>query len=122
MRLVDCLLLLLTPLMLSAGQVLFKKTADALVADSIVRFVASLLSAPYFWAALFVYGAATLLWVFVLSRLPLTAAMPFVALTFVIVPVIGALLFGERLNLMYWIGVSVIVIGVCVTVAARTSP
>ena len=42
-------------------------------------------------------------------------------LTFVIVPAVGAAYFGERLNFMYWLGVCVIVIGVCMTVAAQTA-
>ena len=121
MRPVDYLPLLAVPLLLSAGQALFKKTAEGLDARSLVGFIASLLAAPYFWAALIVYGAATLLWVFALSRAPLAVAMPFVALTFVIVPALGALLFGERLTPMYWVGVAVIVAGVCLTMAARPS-
>ena len=121
MKPADYFYLLLVPVLLSAGQVLFKKTADAAVTHSLSRFLGSLLASPHFWAALFVYGAATLLWVFTLSRVPLGRAMPFVALTFVIVPLIGAAYFGERLNVMYWLGVCVIVIGVCMTVAAQAA-
>ncbi len=119
MKPVDYLYLVLTPVLLSAGQILFRKTADGIAAHSLSRFLGSLLGSPHFWAALCVYGAATLLWVFVLSRVPLVRAMPFIALTFVIVPAIGAAFFGERLNLVYWIGVCAIVIGVCITVAAQ---
>ena len=122
MRPIDLLLLLLTPLLLSAGQFLFKKTAAGLEARSLAEFLTSLLTSPWFWAALTVYGAATLLWVFALSRVPLTGAMPFVALTFVIVPAIGAAFLGERLNLTYWLGVTLIIAGVFATVAALRSP
>ena len=122
MRPIDLLLLLLTPLLLSAGQFLFKKTAAGLEARSLAEFLTALLTSPCFWAALTVYGAATLLWVFALSRVPLTGAMPFVALTFVIVPAIGAVFLGERLNLTYWLGVTLIIAGVFATVAALRSP
>ena len=121
MKPADYFYLVLTPVLLSVGQVLFRKTADTLDAHSLSRFLGSLLGSPHFWAALCVYGAATLLWVLVLSRVPLGRAMPFVALTFVIVPAADAAFFGERLNFMYWLGVCVIVIGVCMTVAAQAA-
>lgn len=89
--------------------------------DSLVRFIGSLLVNPYFWVALFIYGAATVLWVFTLSRVPLSRAMPFVALTFAIVPIVSVFALGERLNLAYWIGVAIIAAGVYVTVAALRS-
>ena len=121
MKPADYFYLVLTPVLLSVGQVLFRKTADTLDAHSLSRFLGSLLGSPHFWAALCVYGAATLLWVLVLSRVPLGRAMPFVALTFVIVPAVGAAFFGERLNLMYWLGVCIIVIGVCITIVAQAA-
>ena len=89
--------------------------------DSLVRFIGSLLVNPYFWIALFIYGTATVLWVFTLSRVPLSRAMPFVALTFAIVPIVSVVALGERLNLAYWIGVAIIAAGVYVTVAALRS-
>ena len=119
MRPLDLLLLLLTPLMLSAGQFLFKKTALSLEAGTFAQFLLSLLTSPWFWAALVIYGAATLLWVFALSRVPLTGAMPFIAITFVVVPAIGFLFLGERLSLTYWLGVTLIIAGVFATAAAQ---
>lgn len=89
--------------------------------DSLVRFIGSLLVNPYFWIALFIYGTATVLWVFTLSRVPLSRAMPFVALTFAIVPIVSVVALGEKLNLAYWIGVAIIAAGVYVTVAALRS-
>lgn len=118
---VDYSCLILTPALLSAGQFFFKRASGSLVVDSLVRFIGSLLVNPYFWIALFIYGAATVLWVFTLSRVPLSRAMPFVALTFAIVPVVSVVALGEKLNLAYWIGVAIIAAGVYVTVAALRS-
>ena len=72
----DYFCLILAPVLLSAGQVLFKKTADTLDVHSFSRFLGSLLGTSHFWAALCVYGVATLLWVFVLSRVPLVGRCP----------------------------------------------
>lgn len=121
MTLVDYLYLILMPILLSIGQVLFKKTASVIAVDSAWRFLASIVTSPWLWAALFVYGAGTLLWVFVLSRVELGRAMPFVALTFIIVPAVSTVLFDERLTPLYWVGILIIVAGVCMTVLARSS-
>ena len=123
MSFIDYLCLLLTPALLSAGQFLFKRSADsaARVADSAPHFLGSLLASPYFWAALAIYGATTVLWVFVLSRVPLSSAMPFVALAFVIIPIIGVVVLGEKLNFLYLFGVALIVAGVYTTVTALRS-
>ena len=109
------------PALLSAGQFFFKKSSGSLAVDSLPRLVGSLLVNPYFWIALFIYAAATVLWVFILSRVPLSRAMPFVALTFAIVPIVSVVALGEKLNLAYWIGVAVIAVGVYMTVVALRS-
>ena len=121
MNFIDYLCLLLTPVLLSAGQFLFKRSADSAVADSVPRFIGSLLVSPYFWPALAIYGATTILWVFVLSRVPLSSAMPFLALTFVIIPIIGVVVLGEKLNILYWLGVAFIMAGVYTTATAVRS-
>ena len=118
MKFADYFYLALFPVLLSGGQFFFKKAADSLVAYSVPRFLGSILSSPHFWAALLVYGFATLLWLFILSRMPLSKAIPFTALVFVIVPIISTVFFAEQLNLMYWIGAFVILIGVYITATA----
>lgn len=114
----DYLFLILAPTLISIGQVLVKRAAGSLVTDSAFHFVRSLLASPYFWAALVVYSTSTVLWLFALTRVPLSRAMPFAALTFVIVPIISVLTLGEKLNVLFWVGVAIILTGVYVTVAA----
>ncbi len=121
MKPVDYFYLLLLPLLLSSGQFFFKKTAESAVVHSFSRFVVSVLASPHFWSALLIYGAATFLWLFILSRVPLSKAILFAALTFVIVPLIGAAFFGEQLRLAYWAGVLLIMVGVYISVAAPFS-
>ena len=59
MKPADYSYLVLAPVLLSVGQVLFKKTADGVAAHSLSRFLGSLLGSPHFRAALCVYGAAS---------------------------------------------------------------
>src|SRR5690348_1755189 len=100
------------PLLLAAGQILFKRTATRLVGLPIAEQLFALLVQPSFYSAFLLYAAAAVLWVWLLTRISLSAAYPFVALSFVIVPVASWWFFGEHLGRRYWMGIGLIVAGV----------
>lgn len=103
-------LILLTLTMLACGQVLFKQASAQL---SFAK-PASLLS----WAlilALVVYGVATLLWMAVLAKVPLSTAFPFYGLSFLLVPVFAWWLLNEPIRPQTWIGALVILLGVVIS-------
>ncbi|QGY05225.1 EamA family transporter [Methylobacterium mesophilicum SR1.6/6] len=58
------------------------------------------------------YGIATLTWLFVLSRLPLSLAYPFVGLSFVTVAALSVVLLGERIVPLQVAGTVLIALGV----------
>ncbi len=105
--------LLLTPLLISAGQILFKLTSARAGAADAAGLIA-LLAEPYLIAALAIYGIGTIIWVYVLKSVPLTVAYPFMALTFCAVPVLAWGLLGETLSLRYVIGAALIIAGLLV--------
>jgi len=57
-------------------------------------------------------GVSTLIWVWVLRTLPLAIAYPFMALCFVIVPLLSYLVLGETVGLKFMMGTLLIVSGV----------
>ncbi len=67
-----------------------------------------------FIAALCIYGAATVLWVWVLRFIPLNVAYPVYALAFIIVPVASYFLLTEPIGLKHLLGGLLIVAGVFV--------
>jgi multidrug transporter EmrE-like cation transporter len=81
----------------------------------------ALLVQPAFYTACMLYAAATVLWVWLLTLIPLSAAYPFAALSFVIVPVASWWFLGEPLGGRYWAGIGLIVAGVSV-IASVTAP
>jgi drug/metabolite transporter (DMT)-like permease len=81
---------------IAGGQILFKLAARAGGSER-GRFPWDILNA-WLIAALAVYGAATLLWVWLLKSLPLNVAYPFVGLAFVIVPMLARFTLGEALD------------------------
>lgn len=95
----------------AAGQLLFKRVGieiervGAWLAPSVLVLVV---------ASFALYAAATLLWIQLLRQVDLSRAYPFMALSFVLVPLLAALFFGERLSAPYLAGVALIVGGVAV--------
>ena len=111
LKLLDLALITTTVLMMSAGQVLFK--IDALRANDHQGYF----NAPVMillLAALAACAAATLVWIRVLQTVPLSLAYAFVALSFVVVPVLGLIVFRETLSLRFAIGAMIIVAGIVV--------
>ena len=105
------------PFAIAAGQILFKRAAGQLTpgADSWLLALARL---PTMWVAVALYAGATLLWVRILTTIPLSRAYPFVALAFVLVPAAGYLFFDEPVNAKYALGTALIIAGVIVAVRA----
>ena len=117
---IDSLGLGAVALILAAGQLLFKLAADRSPAIADLPGLRHLLADPVLWVALVLYGAATLLWILMLQRVPLSHAYPFAALAFVLVPIGAAAFFGERLSTGLVVGTALIVLGIGVTVASRS--
>jgi drug/metabolite transporter (DMT)-like permease len=109
-------LVLVTIVLLSLGQVLFKYAAAGLELSK----PWTLLSVPLL-GALTIYGAATLAWLFVLSLVPLSTAYPFYGLGFVFVPFLSWWLLHEPIRPPVIVGSIIIMVGVFITsLGART--
>ena len=114
------LLLLLFSLSLAAGQLLFKLGASQGAASLNISGAFELLTRPLIFSALVLYGLSTLLWTYLLTKIPLTTAYPFAALAFVFVPLGARYFLGESLSLRYLLGMSMILLGVGLTSSASS--
>jgi drug/metabolite transporter (DMT)-like permease len=65
----------------------------------------------YVLGGLFTYALSAVVWLFVLARLPLSTAYPFVGLGFILTMILAALLFGESLTLAKISGTVIVVLG-----------
>jgi drug/metabolite transporter (DMT)-like permease len=97
---------------MAGGQILFKLAALRGAAEAPLgeRMIA-MLSNGFFIAALLLYGALTVLWVWILNFTPLSRAYPFVAVAFAVTPLLGGLLFAEPVTTRLIIGICVIFVG-----------
>ena len=74
----------------------------------------SLFTEPSLAVALALYAGALLMWLQVLSKVPLSVAYPVLALTYAIVPILAFLFFRERISWSQIAGIAFVLIGVAI--------
>ncbi len=94
---------------IAIGQVLFKYAANSIKSADYIWQIPVLM--PLF-VAFAIYGLSTLAWVWILQSVELSRAYPFMALAFLLVPAASYIVFGERLDARYALGILLIVGGV----------
>jgi drug/metabolite transporter (DMT)-like permease len=105
-------LLSLYAVAMAGGQIMFKLAAlRAPPVGNLTERLMALVFNGFFLTALALYGALTLLWVWILTFTPLSRAYVFIALAFAITPLAGGFLFGEPIPLRLVIGIGLIVGG-----------
>ena len=104
-------LALLCVVLIAIGQMLFKAiglaslTQGAMIEPRAITLVI---------AAGTLYVVATVAWVWLLRSAPLSRAYPYMALSFVLVPLMSAFLYREALSVQYGIGIALVVAGIVV--------
>ena len=105
-------LLVLYAMGMAAGQILFKIAANG--TDRGAGFLSALAFNAPFWIAVALYGGLTVLWVWLLTRVPLVYAYPFATLAFVFTPVLAHLFLHEGVGVGYLIGSALLIGGLLV--------
>ena len=100
---------------LAIGQILFKVGATALAQTG--SFLAFKPAAAVL-AAMTLYAITSIAWVWVLQKVELGRVYPLMALAFILVPLGSHLVFGERFQPQYFVGVALIIVGIIVAVRA----
>lgn len=78
----------------------------------------SLLFFGPFYVAATLYAFLTFLWIWGIQDIPLSRAYPLMAITFVVVPILSKVFFGDVLSPAYWVGATLIVVGLLLAVRA----
>lgn len=107
------LLCLLNTALMATGQMLFKYGSQGKNITGILDII-RLFFSPVVFCALCLYAATTGLWLYILSRVPISFAYPVQALAFPLVLMASMLVFKENISVTRWIGVAVIVCGVVI--------
>jgi multidrug transporter EmrE-like cation transporter len=97
----------------TATQMAFKATSEAVEGmDFGLGFLEAALATPALWVTILCYIGTFIAWMAVLMRMDLNRAFPLTALSFVTVPILARVLFGEELPPMRVAGIAVIIAGV----------
>ncbi|MFO8082451.1 MAG: EamA family transporter [Armatimonadota bacterium] len=117
MPVVPVIMLLVSVSLGAAGQICLKYGVSLLGEGASPLAIIKGILTPYVFGGFVLYGLSSLVYLNVLSKLDLSYAYPFVALSFVIVTLLSWYLLDETLPLLRLIGLALILAGVF-TVAA----
>jgi multidrug transporter EmrE-like cation transporter len=106
------------------GQLVIKASSlahatEATTASGRLSYIISMLTDIGVLSGLAAAIVAGICWILAIQRLELGFAYPFMALSFVLVPIGSTLLFGESLPPLHLLGLAFIVAGVTVSALAR---
>ncbi|MCZ8513824.1 SMR family transporter [Paenibacillus filicis] len=105
--------LIVSVLLGAAGQILMKWGVSTPRAAGIGLLTWNGLAAAWpIGAGLACYGLSSIFWLFALRKFPLSTAYPMVSLGYILVMVLGYVLFKETLSMQKWFGAAFISVGV----------
>jgi drug/metabolite transporter (DMT)-like permease len=104
--------------MSALAQVAFKMGVSSLPVKSgaLVTVMLQAAMSPLIWLGLAIYGISVLTWLWVLSKVDVSVAYPFVGISFVLTVGIGALFLHENVSPLRWFG-TLLVVGGCIVIA-----
>lgn len=104
-------------LLVAISQLLFKKGATGLQAlhAPLIRRIAGMLLQRHILLGLLLNALAAVCWLLALSRLELSFVFPFLSLNNILIPILAALFFQEKLSRTRLFGILCICIGIFLT-------
>ena len=116
MTYVQLVVVLLTVFMSACAQLLLKLGMNkaAMVGglfDNGINSLVQTVFSPLVFSGICIYGVSVLVWLWVLSKVDLSIAYPFVGISFILTLLFGVFLLGESLNAYKIIGTLMIAIG-----------
>ncbi|AHD07194.1 EamA family transporter [Paenibacillus larvae] len=113
MNIVNAGLILLNTVLLVSGQFLWKVgLARKVNPFESIRSIIELMFSPFVLGGLFIYGFATVLWMYILNRVDISIAYPMQSIVYVFAIIGGYYFFHESITPLKILGCLVILIGV----------
>jgi drug/metabolite transporter (DMT)-like permease len=85
--------------------------------DSKFLFLAHFLVRPWVIAAFFFTFLGGITWILAISKLELSLAYPYMALSFVVVPAAALFIFGETMSTQKILGSAIVIVGICIVMS-----
>ena len=118
MKIQHVIVLVIYALGMAVGQLMFKAASKSAGLSTGQSFVAGLATNIWFLGAVLLYGALTVMWVWILTIVPLSRAYPFIVFSFAVTPLGAAYFFAEPVNAYYFLGLAVILTGLAILLFA----
>jgi multidrug transporter EmrE-like cation transporter len=112
MKLIALSLAVFCVLLSSAAQIAMKRGMGTPTGGDLTSTYGHALTSQLVWLGLVLYGMSAVLWLWVLSRLPVSLAYPLVSLGFVVTMAVGVIWLGEPVSWARVAACALIVAGV----------
>ena len=80
----------------------------------IVTFILTVIPSPFLWVGLLSIFCIFVTWSVILSRIDLSVAVPVASFSYICIPIVSMLFLGEKISLLRWSGILLILLGVIV--------
>ena len=97
-------------LLLVLGQMLWKIGMTKIDNLTFATLLQALFT-PHIFGGIFLYGVATLLWLYILAKAEFSVVYPLQSLAYALGVVVAILVFKEQVPVIRWIGVVMIIVG-----------
>ena len=101
-----------------AGQLWVKKGINLMQGldfdKGLIGAYARILLSPYVMVGTLTYCISIFFWLYALTKVELSYAAPFLALTYIFIVLASWMFLGESVSLMRWVGVIVVSVGVLI--------
>lgn len=111
MSIFNLILIMINTVLLVTGQTLWKIGAEKISFSGLNTIISMVLS-PWIVIGGVLYVLATGIWLYLLSKLPLSLIYPLQSIAYVLGLFVALYIFKETIPITRWIGVSVILVGV----------
>jgi drug/metabolite transporter (DMT)-like permease len=105
------LLIALNIVLLVGGQTLWKIGLEKHPVNGLGGVLAAMVT-PWVVAGIGVYVIATVVWIYLLSKLPISLLYPLQSLAYVTTVVVAIFVFHEHVSIYRWVGVAIVLVGV----------
>ncbi|MGG5252863.1 EamA family transporter [Neobacillus sp. SM06] len=114
---VKYVLLLTNILFLVLGQTSWKIGLEKLqLHGSLIQKFFQFVFSPFIFLGFVLYILATVIWMYLLSKLPLSFLYPLQSIAYVLALFVGLFLFKEQIPITRWVGTGIILLGVYLVV------
>jgi len=102
------------------AQILLKKGVNMIGASSLLNmtknFVGYLFTNPLIFSGVAIYAISMIIYLTALSRGEVSVVYPIISVSYILAAILSVFFLGEKLSLLRWLGIIIIVIGVSLVV------